>query len=141
MAANLEHLAERYARDGRLFEAESLYQKVMATTNFGPGHNLLAGAALNNLGLVRNAQGRQDEAASLIQQSLTFWLRVPEAGDPYVAATLNNLATVYREMGRYQEAESLYRRALAIEGQPGNTGKPYTPLILSNLAELHKKQE
>jgi tetratricopeptide (TPR) repeat protein len=140
-AVNLEQLADKYAHAGRLAEAESLYQKALAATGFGPGaRSLLAAAALNNLGLIRNAQDQQPDAAKLIQQSLTVWLKLLDPGHVFVAATLNNLATVYRGMEKYGEAEALYNQSLAIAEASSKGNESLKDLILSNLARLRKTE-
>jgi Flp pilus assembly protein TadD len=65
------------------------------------------GKAFFDVGTACIHQGRYDEAAFYLRQSLQF--------DPDDSVALNNLGTVFWLMGRNDEAESYYRRALELK--------------------------
>ncbi len=62
--------------------------------------------ALNNLGSLRQKQGRYREAAGLFQRALETSVRTPDV--------LYNLSLSYDSLGRVDEALSLLRRAVAL---------------------------
>jgi serine/threonine-protein kinase len=92
--------------------------------------------ALNDLGVVREAKGDYDEAATLYRESLAMRALLPGEGDIGVAVTTSNLAVVlYRKgdlAGAVQAAENalaLFRRSLGPDHQR-------TTVVQSNLAAM-----
>jgi len=92
--------AARLQQDGRLGEAEELYQGLL---ELDPHH----AGALHNLALLRAAQGRLGEAARLLRHAIG---RHPED-----AASENGLGVVLQAMGRHEEAAAHFERALALD--------------------------
>ena len=97
-------------------------------------------AALNNLGVLDQREGRFKEAEALHQRALKLREDILGKEHPDVAQSLNNLATVYLEQRRYSEAISLYERALEIWKK--TRGEDYYKLAagLNNLASLYEVQ-
>src|ERR1700730_16610499 len=85
-------------RQGRLREAERLYQAVLKTE---PGHF----DALHHLGVIRAQHGRLDEGIRLLKQAL--------ARNPNSAETLNDLGVAFEIAKRHEEAVAPYERAVA----------------------------
>ncbi len=94
----LTQMSRAYARQFQ--NAETLWTYTIA-------HNPAAWVALNNLGLIKAAQGRYSEATALYEQTLR--LR-PNQSDVY-----NNLGNLAAHQNRFSEALAYYDRALAIQ--------------------------
>ncbi len=84
---------------GRLAEAEEVYQQLLAIAREHPG-------ALHLLGVIRQQQGRHDEALALIARAI--------AGDPRLAVYHNNHGAALLSLGRAEEARESFERAIAI---------------------------
>jgi CHAT domain-containing protein/Tfp pilus assembly protein PilF len=95
---------------------------------------------LNNLGLVRAAQGRYTEAEELYRRALAIREQALGANHPAVGESLNNLANTYQSQGKYGEAEDLLKRALAIREQALGANHPRVAATLSNLGYVHAAQ-
>jgi protein O-GlcNAc transferase len=93
---------------GRLDEAERVYRALL---DRDPGEV----NALHLLGVLRQQQGRAEEALVLIGQAL--------AAAPNVAVIHSNYANALKDLGRLDEAVASYRRALALD--PGFTDARY----------------
>lgn len=76
---------------------------------YGEDHPEIA-IDLYNLGLLYQAQSRNEEAEQFHQDALR--MREETLGDdhPDVALRLTQLAALYRDRGRYEEAEPLFKR-------------------------------
>lgn len=98
MASNPLEAALAHHQQGELEAAAAGYAAVLARTPAQP-------AILNNLGLVRRAQGRAAEAVSLWRQAL--------AVDPRFADAHVNLANAAFETAHLDEARAHYEAALA----------------------------
>jgi predicted O-linked N-acetylglucosamine transferase (SPINDLY family) len=93
-------LAVRYHQNGRLAEAEQLYQHVLeADPNFPPVYI--------NLGVLFKAQGRMDEATAAYRKSIEL--------NPKSETAHNNLGNVLSDQGRLDEAIAAYRKAVSIK--------------------------
>jgi tetratricopeptide (TPR) repeat protein len=118
-------------------ERERLNLRALAAAR-AAGNRQNEGGALNNLGVVYDAQGRWAEAEASYQQSLAikreFGDRVGEG------TTLNNLGVVYDAQGRWAEAEASYQQSLAIKREFGDrVGEGITLHCLGNLYTQQKK--
>lgn len=71
-----------------------------------------AAQTLNNLGLLRQSQGRFEEAEDLQRRSLAMRIAVVGKDNQEVATSYNNLGSLCASMGRPDEAETLYRTCL-----------------------------
>ena len=105
------------------------------------GNHYLQAYVYNNLGHVRQKQGRLREAAALLEQSIQLWQM---AGDELMRGnTLGALAGVMVDQGREREAMPLYEEAIAIlAGFPDNAwGQEQLRTNEDALAHLQKKRE
>ena len=93
-------LALQHHQSGRMVEAESLYQQILAAD---PRHV----GALHLLGVIDHVNGRNDIAMELIQQAIAIAPGVPDFHC--------NFAEVLRALGRFDEAIAACRRALALK--------------------------
>ena len=85
---------------GRLAEAQALYERVLAVA---PRHP----EAWHFLGLLRHQLGAREEALECLRQALE--------ADPGYAAAYSNLANLRLERGEEEAAEQAYRRALELD--------------------------
>jgi tetratricopeptide (TPR) repeat protein len=108
IATSLNNLAVLYKNQGRLQEAEPLYQEALAIYRqaLPSGHPSIANS-LNNLAMLYKNQGRLDEAEPLLKEALAIRRQALPSGHPDIATSLNNLAGLYKAQGRLQEAEQL----------------------------------
>ena len=86
-------------KTGRLAEAESLYQQVLAgePSNFD---------AMHFLGLLAQQSGNSDRAVQLICRAVDI--------RPDDASARSNLGLAYRMLGRFDEAEAALRRSVEL---------------------------
>ena len=96
-------------------EAESFYQKAIATLEKRPGFDQrdLAGM-LNNLALLYKNQGRFSESEPLYLRSLAIVENTMGTEHLEVETSLNNLAALHVKQGRHQEAERLFLLSASI---------------------------
>lgn len=92
--------AARHANAGRLAQACSLYQQLLAADP----ENWVA---LHRLGVVLHRLGHSDEAAGLIDRALAL--------EPDNAAACSDLAAILKGLGRYDEAAKACRQAVALD--------------------------
>jgi len=84
------------------------------------------GAVMSNLGLVYRLQGRLDEAAEVLGESLRVLERARAVVNAGIAVT--TLGNVHRRAGRVVEARRCYRRALQLHRKGGNLGSEVVTL-------------
>jgi tetratricopeptide (TPR) repeat protein len=106
--------AEQARGEGRLDEAETLYQRVLEEAGEPERPSLLLARAVDGLADLCRAEQRLDEAETLYLRAATMWEPLLGADQPRLATTLHNLGLVYLELGKLDEAEPALRRALAI---------------------------
>jgi CHAT domain-containing protein/Tfp pilus assembly protein PilF len=106
---------------------------------FGVSH-LNYAAALNNLALAYNQQGKYADAEGLLKQVLAIEEKALGANHLRVAQSLNNLAGLYIDEGKYSDAEGLQKRALAIWEKKLGKDHPDVAAGLNNLAVVYKDQ-
>jgi serine/threonine protein kinase len=103
------------------------------------GHRDVA-ETLNNLALVRHAQGRYGDAEGLQRQAVSIWehLDAREPGEDLVALGLTNLGRTVRAQGRSAEATALFQRALDLRRRhlPPNSPRIATSLYFLGLTRL-----
>ena len=139
---DLDQYFQQYQADkaaGRYAVAERLARQVLEMVT-AQQQTIAIGNWANNLGNVLNDEGRYQEAAHFLRQSLEIreHTRGPDA--PIVAASLNNLACVFEKQGRYGDAELLHKRALAIKEKALGPDHLDVALSLNNLANMNVDQ-
>ncbi|KAJ1337372.1 protein O-GlcNAc transferase [Microdochium nivale] len=110
----LHYLGILYANQGRLAEAEAMYQQALAGKEkaVGPDHTDTL-RTVNNLGNVYKYQGRLAEAEAMYQRALAGCEKALGPDHTNTLMTVNNLGILYADQGRLAEAEAMYQRALA----------------------------
>ena len=101
------------------------------------GDRNAAGAEiLDELGLLRDRQGRIEEADSLLSMSLERYRSISGGTDSATAATLEHLSEVRRERNEFSSAEALVREALSIRRAIHGDSALATSISQQMLAEV-----
>ncbi|HYC87664.1 MAG TPA: tetratricopeptide repeat protein, partial [Thermoanaerobaculia bacterium] len=140
-ALMLMNLGTLYRETGRLTEAAELYVRGVDILRRAGGRNPRLGVALNNLALVRAAQGDVNEAERLLAESRDIKREMLGDAGPDFALALNNLAVVYSDTGADTNARRLLEQALSIARTTLDEPHPMIALLLSTLATIHVRHE
>ncbi|KAK1780357.1 hypothetical protein QBC45DRAFT_111801, partial [Copromyces sp. CBS 386.78] len=134
-------LGDLYLDQGRLKEAETMYQRALEGKEkaLGPDHTSTLDI-VNNLGLLYKAQGRLKEAETMYQRALEGYEKALGPDHTSTLDTVNNLGLLYKAQGRLKEAKTMYQRAL--EGYEKALGPDHTSTLdtVHNLGNLYKIQ-
>jgi len=93
-------LAVQHHNEGRLSQAENIYQQILEKNPNQP-------VALHLLGVIAHQMGKNDRAVDLISQALAI--------RPDFAAAHSNLGLALQDLGELEEAEASYHKALALK--------------------------
>ena len=108
-------LGRVYANLGLYDQASRQLELALAEQRALSGDRNAAGAAiLDELGFLRDRQGRIAEADSLLGMALDRYRSISGGPDSAIAATLEHLSEVRREQNDFESAETLVREALSI---------------------------
>ena len=95
---------------------------------------------LNNMGIVRNAQGKYDEALAHYRHALTIREESLDPNHPTVAGLLSNIGIVLLSTGKHDEALDHHRRALAIQEQALGPTHPDVGMSLNSIGNVFQGQ-
>ena len=134
----LHQLGSLYADQGRLEEAEKMYQRALVGNEkaWGPEHTSTLDT-VNNLGLLYADLGRLEEAEKMYQRALVGNEKAWGPEHTSTLDTVNNLGSLYADQGRLEEAEKMYQRALV--GKEKAWGPEHTSTLdtVNNLGMLY----
>jgi CHAT domain-containing protein/Tfp pilus assembly protein PilF len=145
----LTGIGRAYLNLGQYAAAQAAFEQSLAVTRARLAEAQAAGetsardsiraaeyAALTNLGLVYNRQGRQVEALDLHQQALAIAreLPFPEAQ----ATALSNTGAVYADLQQYDRARELYQQSLDLARATGS--RQAEVVALNNLGFVAHEQ-
>ncbi len=121
---------------GRIAEAEPLLEEAVTVGRevFGDEGSARLARALNDLGVVREANGEYDRAAELYRESLEMRRRHQGEAHQGVATTLSNLSVVHYRRGDLDAAASAAREALAAFERVLGPDHQRALIVRSNLA-------
>ncbi|KAL4787743.1 hypothetical protein BJX76DRAFT_354003 [Aspergillus varians] len=142
-ATNVRHsLGKLYTDQGRIIEAEELYEQALQApeNSDGQDHTLTLNT-LNNLAFLYVGDGRLNEAETLFKRSLQGKEKAWGRAHKSTVETINNLGLLYMEEGRLKEAEAMYLRAF--HANDTVWGQEHTPKLLTtvyNLGEIYTEQ-
>jgi tetratricopeptide (TPR) repeat protein len=131
----LEHARERYAA-GEVFARRGL---ALREQTFGPNYPDVA-SDLAALAPLLDAQGKRQEAASMMIRALGIQERTYGPNACELAPDLNNLAALRYAEGQRTEALILYTRTLEIKQRCLGPDHPDVATTLNNMAVLFKSQ-
>lgn len=131
VALAINNLAEARRIEGRLAEAQALFERALALSASAE----VRGAVLNNLAEVHRTLGRYSSAERMLKEALAVKEELYGAHHPQVAITLNNLGKLLEDCGDPASAEGLYARAVQIweRTRPGED----LAIGLTNLGRVH----
>jgi tetratricopeptide (TPR) repeat protein len=109
----LNSIGNLYTHQGKLKEAEEIYQRALEGKKkaLGPDHSSTL-ATVNNLGLLYSHQGKPKEAEEMYQRALAGKEKALGPDHLSTLNTVNNLGLLYSHQGKPKEAEEIYQRAL-----------------------------
>lgn len=116
VATSIAHLARSLRQAGRLAEAEAWQAEALARRrNLPPfGEHPDIAMSLNELGLIRRAQGRPDEAVGFFQDAYNRRSRLLRSDNSSLAESAENLALALCDTEEYMAAEKLARQSATI---------------------------
>jgi serine/threonine protein kinase len=129
-------LGRVYANLGLYDQSSHQLERALSEQRALSGDRNVAGAAiLDELGLLRDRQGRIEEADSLLGLALERHRRA-SSPDSAIATTLEHLSEVRRERNDFPAAEALIREALAIRRSLHGDSSVATSISQQMLAEV-----
>ncbi|KAI9780438.1 MAG: hypothetical protein M1839_006712 [Geoglossum umbratile] len=135
------NLGGLYADQGKLDEAEKMYQRALQGKEkvWGPDHTSTLGT-VNNLGSLYADQGKLDEAEKMYRRALQGYEKAWGPDHTSTLDTVNNLGILYKSQGKLDEAEKMYQRAL--QGKEKAWGPDHTSTLdtVNNLGLLYADQ-
>ncbi|KFZ25299.1 hypothetical protein V502_00223 [Pseudogymnoascus sp. VKM F-4520 (FW-2644)] len=130
-----------YADQGKLVEAEQMYQRALQGYEraWGPEHTSTLDT-VNSLGVLYKSQGKLVEAEQMYQRALQGKEKAWGPGHTSTLDTVNNLGLLYMNQGKLAEAEQMYQRAL--QGYERAWGPEHTSTLdtVNSLGVLYKSQ-
>ncbi|KAH7160579.1 hypothetical protein B0J13DRAFT_519978 [Dactylonectria estremocensis] len=137
----LGSLGNLYANQGRLQDAEAMYQRALDGKEeaWGPDH-ISTLDIVNNLGNLYADQGRLQDAEAMYQRALDGYEKAWGPDHTSTLDTVNNLGNLYKAQGRLQDAEAMYQRALDGKEEAWGPDHISTLDIVNNLGNLYKAQ-
>ncbi|CAG8885562.1 unnamed protein product [Penicillium egyptiacum] len=134
-------LGNLYSDQGKLKEAEEMYQRALAGYKkaLGLDHTSTLNT-VTNLGLLYSDQGKLKEAEEMYQRALAGYEKALGPDHTSTLNTVNNLGLLYSDQGKLKEAEDMYQRALA--GKEKALGPDHTSTLdtVNNLGLLYSDQ-
>ncbi|KAJ5726945.1 hypothetical protein N7493_005972 [Penicillium malachiteum] len=134
-------LGNLYKDQGKLKEAEEMYQRALAGREkaLGPDHTSTLDT-VNNLGNLYRNQGKLREAEEMYQRALMGREKALGPDHTSTLDTVNDLGNLYSDQGKLSNAEGMYQRALT--GREKALGPDHTSTLntVNNLGNLYRNQ-
>ena len=112
VAEFLSHLGRLYHSQGKLTDAESMYQRALAGHKKALGEDhLFTLSTANNLGVLYRDQGKLAEAESMYQRALLGYTRNPPTKAMSKLNLFYNMGLLYRDTQRFEKAKEFFRQA------------------------------
>ena len=137
----LHRLGLLYADQGRLSDAEAMYERALRGYEkaLGPEHTSTL-STVNNLGNLYKDQGRLSDAEAMYERALQGYEKALGPEHTSTLSTVNNLGILYADQGRLSDAEAMCERAL--RGYEKALGPEHTSTLntVHNLGLLYVRQ-
>ncbi|KAN0067154.1 HET domain containing protein [Elaphomyces granulatus] len=137
----LHELGELYADQGKLDEAEKMYQRALQRYEkaWGPDHSLTL-RTVNSLGILYTNQGKLGEAEEMYQRALQGFEKAWGPDHPFTLDMVNNLGVLSTDQGKLDEAEQMHQRVL--QGREKALGPDHTSTLdaVNNLGLVYANQ-
>ncbi|KAG7289879.1 hypothetical protein NEMBOFW57_006256 [Staphylotrichum longicolle] len=137
----IQMLGALYADQGRLEEAEAMYNRALQGKEKALGRDHTSTLnTVNNLGALYADQGRLAEAEAMYNRALQGYEKALGRDHTSTLNTVNNLGNLYVGQGRLEEAEAKYQRAL--QGYEKALRRDHTSTLntVNNLGNLYRQQ-
>ncbi|EKG09240.1 Tetratricopeptide TPR-1 [Macrophomina phaseolina MS6] len=107
----LHHLGDLYSNQGKLAEAEEMYERALDGYQkaFGPDHTATL-TTTNNLGLLYFDQGKVAQAEEMYERALSGYEKALGPDHMSTLTTANILGLLYLDQGKLAEAGAIYQR-------------------------------
>jgi tetratricopeptide (TPR) repeat protein len=107
------NMGSLYADQGRLGEAETIYQRALQGKEKAlDAEHTSTLDTVHNLGVLYRNQGRLGEAETMFRRALQGYEKAFRAEHTSTLDTVNSLGNLYQHRGNLGEAETMYQRAL-----------------------------
>ncbi|KAF9891382.1 hypothetical protein FE257_004238 [Aspergillus nanangensis] len=135
--AAFNSLGKLYSDQGRLKEAEAMYQRALAGREhaLGPDH-IATLNTVNNIGNLYKYHSKLEEAETMYQRALAGREQALGPNHIHTLDTVSNLGSLYKNQGKLKEAEAMYQRALAGYKQTLGPEHHKTRIVFNNLVAL-----
>ncbi|KAJ5904683.1 uncharacterized protein N7473_001599 [Penicillium subrubescens] len=134
-------LGDLYSNQGKLQEAEEMYQQALAGKEKALGSDHMSTLnTVNNLGSLYSDQGKLEEAEEMYQRALAGYEKVLGPDNSSTLDIVDNIGSLYSDQGKLKEAEEMYQRALV--GKEKALGSDHTSTLntVNNLGLLYSDQ-
>ncbi|KAN0067922.1 HET domain containing protein [Elaphomyces granulatus] len=141
MERELHNLGILYRYQGKLDEAEKMYQRALQGYEKALGRDHTSTlSTVNNLGNLYKDQGKLDEADKMYQRALQGFEKAWGPNHTSTLETVHNFGIVYANLGKLDEAEKIYQRAL--QGMEKALGPDHTTTLktVNSLGLLYATQ-
>ncbi|KAJ5761735.1 uncharacterized protein N7511_005117 [Penicillium nucicola] len=135
------NLGDLYSDQGKLKEAEEMYQRALAGYEKAFGHDHTSALdIIHNLGLLYSNQGKLKEAEGMYRRALVGCEKVLGPYHTSTLDTVNNFGFLYSHQGKLKEAGQMYQRAL--KGYEKALGPDHTSTLntVNNIGLLYSNQ-
>jgi tetratricopeptide (TPR) repeat protein len=141
MAWTYHRLGLLYAVQGKLAEAEQMYERALQGYEkaFGTEYTSTLDT-VNNLGNLYANQGKLAEAEQMYERALQGYEKAFGTEHTSTLDIVNNLGNLYTNQGKLAEAEQMYERALQGYEKAFGTEHMSTLNIVNNLGNLYANQ-
>lgn len=127
-------------QQGQFLAAEMMYKRVLfGLEKLGPDHTLTL-AAVNDIGILYEAQNKLEEAEQMYEQALGVCETVQGSDHLTTLATVHNFGLLYSRQGKLDEAEQMFKRALAGYEALGSDNMAAALNTVNNLGILYAHQ-
>jgi CHAT domain-containing protein/tetratricopeptide (TPR) repeat protein len=133
----LRFLAGLHCDLGQLAEAESCYQRALASGRATPEEDAFVRLILVDLANLYHVRGEHEKAEPLLRQALAAACSAGGANSAEIATLRNRLGRLLQDCGDLDAAEPLLRQALQAASTALDANHPLLGECLNNLAMLH----
>lgn len=137
-------LSRTYKKQGRLPEAEALWQPLLTEFEaaLGPDHKLTLDmcSEMGRILINQDDETKLPDAEAMLQRALSGYRKVLGLDHESTAATSYNLGLVFRRQGKMHEAEDVLQQALLGYRKIKGTDHQWTKNTANELSKIYEKQ-
>jgi serine/threonine protein kinase/tetratricopeptide (TPR) repeat protein len=141
LALALEELAQNIRRQGRLDEAEALFERSLAIFDTpGEGDVESTVRVLSHLGSIKITQNRFADAEELARRAVSFVETAPGANGLIVANAWRQLSDVQARRGEYADAQASLEKVMTIQERVLGSDHPNLAVTLRLASVIYTSQ-